>query len=116
MARTDWLDWVIDMEDKTVWVLYGDHGLEGIAASDVEAARMLVQSSGLSLDDEEMVGYEVEGQRRSGHTSVREAAEKCKLDVETFLVKALRGQLPDYWIYDSSIEEYVVSRYLWPLK
>lgn len=29
------------MEDKTVWVLYSDHGLEGIAASDVEAARML---------------------------------------------------------------------------
>lgn len=109
------MDWVINMEDKTVWVLYSDHGLEGIAASDIEAARMLVQSSGLSLDDEEMVGYEVEGQRRSGYTSVRKAAEKCGLDVETFLVKALRGQLPDYWIWDCSIEEYAVSRYLWPL-
>lgn len=41
--------------------------------------------------------------------------EKCKLDVETFLVKALRGQLRDYWIDDCSIEEYAVSRYLWPL-
>lgn len=115
MARTDWLDWVINMEDKTVWVLYSDHGMDGVAVSDVEAARMLVQSSGLNLDDEEMVGYEVEGQRRSGYTSVRKAAEKCGLDVETFLVKALRGQLPDYWIWDCSIEEYAVSRYLWPL-
>lgn len=107
---------MIGMEDKTVWVLYSDHGLEGVAASDVEAARMLVYNSGLGLDDDEMVGYEVEGQKRSGYTSVRKAAEKCGLDVETFLVKALRGQLPDYWIWDCSIEEYAVSRYLWPLE
>lgn len=40
------MDWVIGMEGKIVWVLYGDHGLEGIAASDVEAARMLWPESG----------------------------------------------------------------------
>lgn len=107
---------MIGMEDKTVWVLYSDHGFDGIAASDVEAARMLVYNSGLGLDDDEMVGYEVEGQQRSGYTSVRKAAEKCGLDVETFLVKALRGQLPDYWIWDCSIEERVISRYPEPLE
>lgn len=104
------------MEDKTVWVLYSDHGFDGIAASDVEAARMLVYNSGLSLDDDEMVGYEAEGQKRFGYTSVRKAAEKCGLDVETFLVKALRGQLPDYWIWDCSIKECVISRYPEPLE
>ena len=108
------MDWVIGMEDKTVWVVRGDDGLVGIAASDREAARLLVQTNYLSLDDEEAVSYEA-GPRRLGHTSVRKAAEKCRLDVETFLVKALRGQLRDYWISDCSIKEYVVSRYPQPL-
>lgn len=108
------MDWVIGMEDKTVWVIRGDGGLVGIAASDREAARLIVQTNYFSLDDEGAVSYEA-GPRRLGHTSVRKAAKKCKLDVETFLVKALRGQLRDYWIYDCSIEEYAVSRYLWPL-
>lgn len=108
------MDWVIGMEDKTVWVIRGDGGLVGIAASDREAARLIVQTNYFSLDDEGAVSYEA-GPRRLGHTSVRKAAEKCKLDVETFLVKALRGQLRDYWIPDCSIEEYAVSRYLWPL-
>ena len=107
------MDWVIGMEDKTVWVIRGDDGLVGIAASDREAARLLVQTNYLSLDDE-VVSYEV-GPRRLGHTSVRKAAEKCRLDVETFLLKALRGQLRDYWISDCSIKEYVVSRYPQPL-
>ena len=101
------------MEDKTVWVVRGDDGLVGIAASDREAARLLVQTNYLSLDDE-VVSYEA-GPRRLGHTSVRKAAEKCRLDVETFLLKALRGQLRDYWISDCSIKEYVVSRYPQPL-
>lgn len=104
------------MEDRTVWVLHTDHGLEGIAASDVEAARMFVYNSGLGLDDDEMVGYEVEGQTHSGYTSVRKAAEKCGLDIETFLVKALRGQLAGYWIWDCSIEEYTVFPYPRPLE
>lgn len=107
------MDWVIGMEDKTVWVIRGDDGLVGIAASDREAARLLVQTNYLSLDDE-VVSYEA-GPRRLGHTSVRKAAEKCRLDVETFLLKALRGQLRDYWISDCSIKEYVVSRYPQPL-
>lgn len=108
---------MIGMEDKTVWVAHGEGGgIVAIAASDREAARAMVETGYLSLDDEKTVSYEIEKYRCLGHTSVREAAEKCKLDVETFLVKALRGQLPDYWIYDSSIEEYVVSRYLWSLK
>lgn len=114
MARTDWLDWVIGMENKTVWVAYADGELVGIAASDREAARRLVQTNYLNLNDEGMVSYEV-GPRRFCYTSVRKAAEKCRLDVETFLVKALRGQLRDYWIEDCSIEEYVVSRYPQPL-
>lgn len=101
------------MEDKTVWVVRGDDGLVGIAASDREAARLLVQTNYLSLDDE-VVSYEA-GPRRLGHTSVRKAAEKCRLDVETFLLKALRGQVRDYWISDCSIKEYVVSRYPQPL-
>ena len=101
------------MEDKTVWVVRGDDGLVGIAASDREAARLLVQTNYLSLDDE-VVSYEA-GPRRLGHTSVRKAAEKCRLDVETFLLKALRGQLRDCWISDCSIKEYVVSRYPQPL-
>lgn len=109
------MDWVIGMEDKTVWVAYGDNGLVGIAASDREAARMLVQTNYFNLDDEGMVSYEVEEPRRFCYTSVRKAAEKCRLDVETFLVKALRGQLRDYWIPDCSINEYVVSRYPQPL-
>lgn len=109
------MDWVIGMEGKIVWVLYGDHGLEGIAASDVEAARMLVQSSGLSLDDEGMVGYRKESPAREGYMSVRQAAEECRLDVETFLVKALRGQLRDYWFDDCSIKEYAISHYPQPL-
>lgn len=107
------MDWVIGMEDKTVWIVRGDDGLVGIAASDREAARLLVQTNYLSLDDE-VVSYEA-GPRRLGHTSVRKAAEKCRLDVETFLLKALRGQLRDYWISDCSIKEYVVSRYPQPL-
>lgn len=110
---------MIDMEDKTVWVVRGDDGLVGIAASDREAARLLVQTNYLSLDDEGMVSYEAEEPRRWGYTSVRQAAEECRLDVETFLVKALRGQLRgqlrDYWIPDCSIEEYVVSRCPRPL-
>lgn len=109
------MDWVIDMEDKTVWVIRGDDGLVGIAASDREAARLMVQTNYLSLDDEEAVEYHEEGQRYLGHTSVRKAAEECRLDVETFLVKALRGQLRDYWIPDCSIQEYVVSHYPQPL-
>lgn len=104
---------MIGMEDKTVWVVRGDDGLVGIAASDREAARLLVQTNYLSLDDE-VVSYEA-GPRRLGHTSVRKAAEKCRLDVETFLLKALRGQVRDYWISDCSIKEYVVSRYPQPL-
>ena len=104
---------MIGMEDKTVWVVRGDDGLVGIAASDREAARLLVQPNYLSLDDE-VFCYEA-GPRRLGHTSVRKAAEKCRLDVETFLLKALRGQLRDYWMSDCSIKEYVVSRYPQPL-
>ena len=108
------MDWVIGMEDKTVWVVRGDDGLVGIAASDREAARLLVKTNYLSLDDEEAVSYEA-GPRRLGYTSVRKAAEKSRLDVETFLLKALRGQLRDYWISDCSIKEYVVSRCPRPL-
>lgn len=106
---------MIGMENKTVWVARGDGEFVGIAASDREAARLLVQTKYVSLDDEGMVDYKVEGQRYLGHASVRKAAEKCRLDVETFLVKALRGQLRDYWIPDCSIEEYVVSRCPRPL-
>ena len=116
MARTDWLDWVIGMENKTVWVAYADGELVGITASDREAARRLVQTNYLNLNDEEMVSYEVEESRRFCYTSVRKAAEKCRLDVETFLVKALRGQLRGYWIEDCSIEEYVISRCPRPLE
>lgn len=76
---------------------------------------MLVQTNYLSLDDEEAISYEV-GPRRFCYTSVRKAAEKCRLDVETFLVKVLRGQLRDYWIDDCSIEEYAISRYPTPLE
>lgn len=75
----------------------------------------MVQTNYLSLNDEEAVEYDEEGRRCLGYTSVRKAAEKCRLDVETFLVKALRGQLRDYWIPDCSIQEYVVSRYPQPL-
>ena len=103
------------MEDKTVWVARGESGLVGIAASDREAARLMVQTNYLSLNDEEAVEYDEEGRRCLGYTSVRKAAEKCRLDVETFLVKALRGQLRDYWIPDCSIQEYVVSHYPQPL-
>lgn len=110
------MDWVIGMENSIVWVLHSDHGFDGIAASDVEAARMLVYNSGLSLDDEEMVGYDVEGETRSGYTSVRKAAKECGLDIETFLVKALRGQLVGYWIWDCSIEECVIWHYPEPLE
>lgn len=103
------------MEDKTVWVAFGEGGsIIAIAASDREAARALVETDYFSLDDEGAISYEA-GPRRFCYTSVRKAAEKCKLDVETFLVKALRGQLRDYWIDDCRIEEYTVSRYLWPL-
>lgn len=108
---------MIGMEDKTVWVAFGEGGsIIAIAASDREAARALVETDYLSLDDEGMVSYEVEEPRRFCYTSVRKAAEKCKLDVETFLVKALRGQLRDYWIDDCRIEEYTVSRYPAPLE
>ena len=106
---------MIGMEDKTVWVARGESGLVGIAASDREAARLMVQTNYLSLNDEEAVEHDEEGRRCLGYTSVRKAAEKCRLDVETFLVKALRGQLRDYWIPDCSIQEYVVSRYPQPL-
>lgn len=109
------MDWVIGMENKTVWVAYADGELVGITASDREAARRLVQTNYLNLNDEEAVEYDEEGRRCLGYTSVREAAEKCRLDVETFLVKALRRQLREYWIPDCSIEEYVVSRYPQPL-
>lgn len=110
------MDWVIGMENKTVWVAHGEtNDIIAIAASDREAARAMVQTYYLSLDDEEAVEYHEEGQRCLGYTSVRKAAEKCRLDVETFLVKALRGQLRDYWIPDCSIKEYVVSRYPQPL-
>lgn len=116
MARTDWLDWVIGMENKTVWVAREENSeIIVIAASDREAARAMVQRYYLSLDDEEMVEYDQEGRFCLGYTSVRKAAEKCRLDVETFLVKALRRQLRDYWIPNCSIEEYVVSRYPQPL-
>ena len=107
---------MIGMEDKTVWVARGESGLVGIAASDREAARLMVQTNYLSLNDEEAVEYDEEGRRCLGYTSVRKAAEKCRLDVETFLVKALRRQLRDYWIPDCSIEEYVVSRCPRPLE
>lgn len=110
------MDWVIGMENKTVWVARGESGLVGIAASDREAARLMVQTNYLSLNDEEAVEYHEEGQRCLGYTSVWKAAEKCRLDVETFLVKALRGQLRDYWIPDYSINEYVVSRCPRPLE
>lgn len=106
---------MIGMEDKTVWVARGEGGLVGIAASDREAARLMVQTNYLNLDDEEAVEYHEEGRRCLGYTSVRKAAEKCRLDVETFLVKALRGQLRDYWISDCSIKEYVISHYPQPL-
>ena len=111
------MDWVIGMEDKTVWVAYADGELVGITASDREAARRLVQTNYLNLNDEGMVSYKVEGggRRCLGYTSVRKAAEKCRLDVETFLVKALRRQLRDCWIPDCSINEYVVSRCPQPL-
>ena len=104
------------MENKTVWVAYAGSELVGIAASDREAARRLVQTNYLNLNDEGMVSYEVEESRRFCYTSVRKAAEKCRLDVETFLVKALRGQLRGYWIEDCSIEEYVISRCPRPLE
>lgn len=58
------MDWVIGMEDKTVWVVRGDGELVGIAASDREAARLLVQTNYFNLDDEGMVSYEVEEPRR----------------------------------------------------
>ena len=103
------------MENKTVWVAYADGELVGITASDREAARRLVQTNYLNLNDERMVEYDQEGRFCLGYTSVRKAAEKCRLDVETFLVKALRRQLRDYWIPDCSIEEYVISRYPQPL-
>lgn len=103
------------MENKTVWVAYADGELVGITASDREAARRLVQTNYLNLNDERMVEYHEEGQRYLGHASVRKAAEECRLDIETFLVKALRRQLRDYWIPDCSIEEYVISRYPQPL-
>lgn len=103
------MDWVIGMENKTVWVAYADGELVGITASDREAARRLVQINYLNLNDERVIEYDKEGPRHLRHTSVRKAAEKCRLDVETFLVKVLRGQLRDYWIPDCSIEEYVVS-------
>ena len=109
------MDWVIGMENKTVWVAYADGELVGITASDREAARRLVQTNYLNLNDERMVEYDQEGRFCLGYTSVRKAAEECRLDVETFLVKALRRQLRDYWIPDCSIEEYVVSRYPQPL-
>lgn len=109
------MDWVIGMENKTVWVAYAAGELVGIAASDREAARRLVQTNYLNLNDEGMVEYDEEGRRCLGYTSVRQAAEECRLDVETFLVKALRGQLCDYWFDDCSIKEYVISHYPQPL-
>lgn len=110
------MDWVIGMEDKTVWVARGENSeIIAITASNREAARAIVQTYYFDLDDEGMVEYDEEGRHCWGYTSVREAAEKCRLDVETFLVKALRRQLRDYWIPDYSIEEYVVSRYPQPL-
>ena len=110
------MDWVIGMENKTVWVARGENSeIIVIAASDREAARAMVQRYYLSLDDEEMVEYDQEGRFCLGYTSVRKAAEKCRLDVETFLVKALRGQLLEYWIPGCSIEKYTVSRYPQPL-
>ena len=110
------MDWVIGMEDKIVWVLYGDHGLEGITASDVEAARMLVQSSGLSLDDEGIVGYRKESPAREGYMSVRQAAKECGLNNETFLAEALRGRFANYWLEDFSVKKYVISHYPRPLE
>lgn len=108
---------MIGMEDKTVWVARGEtNDIIAIAASDREAARLMVQTNYLSLNDEEAVEYDEEGRRCLGYTSVRKAAEKCRLDVETFLVKALRRQLREYWIPDCSINEYVVSRCPRPLE
>lgn len=66
---------MIGMEDKTVWVIRGDGGLVGIAASDREAARLIVQTNYFSLDDEGAISYEA-GPRRLGHTSARKAAGK----------------------------------------
>ena len=106
---------MIGMENKTVWVAYADGELVGITASNREAARRLVQTNYLNLNDERMVEYDQEGRFCLGYTSVRKAAEECRLDVETFLVKALRRQLRDYWIPNCSIEEYVVSRCPRPL-
>ena len=88
------MDWVIGMENKTVWVAYADGELVGITASDREAARRLVQTNYLNLNDEGMVEYDEEGRRCLGYTSVRKAAEKCRLDVETFLVKGVRWLPP----------------------
>lgn len=105
------------MENKTVWVAHGENSdIVAIATSAREAARAMVKTGYFSLDDEETVSYEIEKHRCLGHTSVREAAEKCKLDVETFLVEVLRGQRRDYWIYDCSLEEYAISHYPWPLE
>lgn len=94
---------------------WGNSDIVAIVTSAREAARAMVKTGYLSLDDEGMVSYEVGEPHRFCYTSVRKAAEKCKLDVETFLVKALRGQLRDYWLDDCSIEEYAISHYPWPL-
>ena len=92
---------MIGMENKTVWVARGENSeIIAITASDREAARAIVQTYYFDLDDEGMVEYDEEGRHCWGYTSVREAAEKCRLDV---------------WIPDYSIEEYVVSRYPQPL-
>lgn len=105
------------MENKTVWVAFGEGGrIIAIASSDREAARAMVKTGYLSLDDEEAVSYEIERYHGLGHISVREAAEKCNLDVEIFLVIVLRRQLRDYWIDDCSLKEYAISHYPWPLE
>lgn len=57
------MDWVIGMEDKTVWVARGENSeIIAIAASDKEAARAIVQTYYFDLNDEGMVEYDEEGE------------------------------------------------------
>lgn len=105
------------MEDKTVWIAHGEcHDIIAITTSDVEAARALIQTGYLGLDYDEGAGHEVECGKPAKYMSIRQAAKECGLDIETFLVKALRGQIRDYWIWDCSIEEYSIFPYPRPLE
>ena len=105
------------MEDKTIWIAHGEcHDIIAITFSAVEAARALIQTGYLGLDYGEGAGHEVERGKPAKYMSIRQAAKECDMDIETFLVKALRGQLVGYWIWDCSIEEYAVSYYPKPLE